>query len=267
MELVKIDIDYPAGLTEPEKEQALEAKQPAMKSFNSNDLIDLLMLLVKKATLIAGQKVNEEYIEAAVEILHEKIISGRYGSITYFQIERAIKNGASGEYGEFMGINAKTIHSWIARLFKDQERLRIKMSAHEAKLAHEKRQKEVNDYYIQHANELLLKRLKTQIENLKNDKPFHDLGGLFYKYFVEKGKIHEPHEREEHFLNLARKKVEDEKRSELKWQRGEAARKQIKDFINGLKEPGVKLKARIESTKEQLIIEDFLRKQIEAEKV
>lgn len=217
-EIVIRESRFPKNVSNEHKEVILAADYPVLRTLEKEKLIEAIAVIYNKAKTLTGQtKESPEIFEEAVKVLVDYIQSGKYGNLTTKQLEISITKGAMGEYGEFHGINAKTIHTWITSFYKAQMKFRKIQSEYNQKRRLEEQQEETSKYFKENAETLMLSRLRDEYERLaKNpDHLIWDYNGSFYFYLLSKEKINEPHERLEHFQDLAMRKMKEGFRHDL----------------------------------------------------
>ncbi len=264
-ELIKLsDVSFPETASKEHKEIILASKQPPLKGFKSSELIKAIALLIDKAKKMAGEKDSDPKItEAAIEIITEKIKAGGYGNLTAEQIEIAIKKGAAGDFGEYFGVNARTLNLWIKEFYQEQMKYRKAQAAHEQKLKFEAEEKAKSDHFKENQTEYLLKRLRQEYQKKKENPDYKvfDLNNYFYIHLQSAKKIPMQHPRREEFKEKADEILKKELRGE-KLRAGDNQKTIIQSWIDNLGktlEGKPKMKRKYFGIVMDLILNDYLK--------
>ena len=127
------DVSFPETATKEHKAVILAAKEKKLKEYSADELVAAVTTLIHRAKNITGQvNATQEVMNEAIKVIVKKIKLGK-GSLTAKQLELTIERGATGQYGEFMGINGLTIIKWIGRYFEEQTKYRLIQSAFDKK--------------------------------------------------------------------------------------------------------------------------------------
>lgn len=134
-------------LTEPQKEIIVARNQITLREVLSKDEGKTLAILIsafKTALSVAGQKKEgkdyENQLNAYLDVVKRKIRIGEYQSLTPSELKIAVYRGASGSYGDFQGINAKSINGFVKNYLSEQNAATTKQRLYESKVKIEKEQ-------------------------------------------------------------------------------------------------------------------------------
>jgi hypothetical protein len=265
MDLIKSEkISFPETASPEHKQIIIAANKPALKSYTKAQVLTAVGLQVDRAKKLTGQKeADEGVIMETVSTITKKILSGKFGSLTAEQFELCIERGATGEYGEFFGVNALTINNWINKFYFKQLDHRKKQVAHETKLKGQIEQKKQTEYYKENSESLLLGRLRIEYENLlSNDKYIiQDQNNYFYLYLQKIGKIPVINPRREYFIKEGQARLRELWRLELLNTKG-TKRTIIKGWLQNTSESiegKPKMKEKLFKVVQELILIDYLK--------
>lgn len=265
--VVMEDISFPPSVSQEHKSVILAAKQPPLRELDDISLIKLITTYIKKAKTMSGHKTADKEIDKAmISLIVDKILAGKFGNLTSMQLEIAIKKGAVGDYGEYMGINAKTLNGWIIAYYKEQLRFRKVQSDFEQKQTYEENQKKKSDHFKENQEEYFLKRFKIEYETLKQRKNYvvFDLNGLFYKWLIKKELLPETNPKRDYYIKQAERKFRENWRHDLKTA-GETMTTTINSWLRYTSETidgKPMMKARFKDLVRRLILVDFMRSAI-----
>jgi hypothetical protein len=157
-------------------------------------------------------------------------IKYEFGHLTIEEIEIVFKNGSRGIYGDFYGINVRTLHSWVREyisITKAESILKLnsikQISNKPKELSQEEKNKLRKDW---------IERVVKDFYKLKNDgvHVHYDLGNILYSFF-ERNKLFILSKKE-------KKNIFDNALTEYKRERGREnanSRNQVLEFSTALK--------------------------------
>ena len=269
MELVKIEkISFPVNATPEHKQLVWAAKQKPLKEFSESELIQAVSILIDKAKNIAGQKnADLNVIETAIETLVEKIKSGGFGNLTAQQLEIITKKGALGEYGEFMGINAKSIRGWITAYRNDHLKYHKKQLLHEQQMKDKMEAEKRSQHFKENEEQYILDRWKKEYETLERLKDYqvYDPQNKFYKRLVDKGLSPVPHPERERFKDMAKSLTKEELRVQMA-NANNIVRTHIKGWLKDIDFALINkpvMRSKFESLVMTLIVTDYMKSHLD----
>jgi hypothetical protein len=264
MDLIKAQkINFPVTASPEHRQVIIAAKQPALKNYTKAEVLIAVGLQVDRAKKLTGQKeADEGVIMETVSTIAKKISSGKFGSLTAAQLELSIERGATGEYGDFFGVNALTINNWINKFYAKQLEHRKKQIAHETKLKGELEQQKQTEYYKENSETLLLGRLRIEYENLLANGKYiiQDQNNYFYLYLQKIGKLPEINPRRDEFIKAGQARLRELWRLELLNTKG-GKRTIIKGWLQNTSESiegKPKMKEKLFIVVQELILIDYL---------
>jgi hypothetical protein len=97
---------------------------PAIKSLSDLDLHNRVIDLIQTTLLKAGVKDQQDklVIKFISENLLHDLKQPKFNHLSFSEIEMALDLGVKFEYGQYMGVNIATIHSWIKSFLSDKNR-------------------------------------------------------------------------------------------------------------------------------------------------
>lgn len=97
------------------------ALAPKLKDIKPLSVVNDLTASITTAYTIAGQQADHVTLALYVDEFYKKLIE-TYPTVTVEEVKAAIRSGVYGEYGDFYGINPKTLIFFVRAYLRSEER-------------------------------------------------------------------------------------------------------------------------------------------------
>jgi hypothetical protein len=267
-QLIKRDIEYPANATEEHKAVIQASMDKPLKYYDISKLIDALTVLFLRAKSLSGQVAEaNEVAEAAIDTISQWIISGKYKNLTAKQLEAAIEKGAMGEFGEYMGINAKTIHNWIKYYYTYQMKFKKIQAEYNERRKFENEQKKQSQHFKENEKKYFFNRWEQEYNSLERVENYrvYDPNNKFYEYLLERELIPFPNPRRKEYIAIATRITKEGLRDDITRASG-AMRTTINDWLKNFDQALINkpvMRQRFQSLVMDLILTDYMRGHLE----